>query len=104
MALGSLLTLGACSDHHTEAPVAPPVALRSLEDFGCRNTLADTLVFHRVCVDTEQRIVPWTAAASAYADVAKRVWDALVAVPDLPNGKPTYYSSALFVGGPPDVW
>jgi hypothetical protein len=80
----------------------PPA--RAVESFTCTETLDETLVFHPVCVDEEAKIVPWTQEPTPYADVASRAWDALRAVPNLDNGKPTYYSSALFAGVEPDVW
>ncbi len=77
---------------------------RPVESFACRSLLSDVLMFHPVCLDDEGKLVPWTQAAAPYADVAARAWTALKSATDLPNGKPAYYSSPMFVGTGPDVW
>lgn len=102
VALASALLSVGCGD--TPAPSGGASRPRGVEAFACQRELGETLVFHRACVDEDSKLVPWSNAESPYADVADRAWAALEAVPSLPNGKPTYYTSALFAGAPPDVW
>ena len=62
-----------------------------------------TLMHHAVRVDAERKLLPWIAAPSPYAQVARLAWSALeTRFPLQENGLPTYLAYSRF--DPQEFW
>jgi hypothetical protein len=85
-------------------PEKPPVSSVSepagLEDTTGAHLLDESVLFHRVRVDGQGRLLSWVEEGAPFARVPVLAWQGLQKVPVQPNGYKTYFVSSMFSGEP----
>lgn len=91
------LLLAGCAQRGCGRDTAPNVDRWTREPSTVART-AEPLVFHPVLLDAHDAILPWPRVDAPFDRVASLGWRAFVDMPDAPNGKPPYFSAAMFDG------
>lgn len=58
----------------------------------------EKLLWHEVCLDKENKLLPWINSDSPYDGVICKAWNAFKNIPIQPNGKKTYIMYPVFYG------